>query len=33
MNYDLFKDKLLEARLNKERFISLTNTSEATYKN
>jgi hypothetical protein len=33
MNYDLFKDKLLEAGLDKERFISLTNTPETTYNN
>jgi sulfatase maturation enzyme AslB (radical SAM superfamily) len=33
MHYDLFKEKLLEAGLNKEKFISMTSTTETTYNN
>jgi hypothetical protein len=33
MHYDLFKEKLLEAGLNKEKFLSMTNTAETTYNN
>jgi hypothetical protein len=31
MKYDLFKKKLLEAGLDKERFLSLTKTPKGTY--
>ena len=33
MHYDLFKDKLLEAGLDKNKFINLTKTTETTYNN